>query len=1023
MKRPAATCLPAAARPRRGTPRGAATCLAAAFAALAVPAPAAGPAPPPANHRREVVGEAFAARAAAAAADVAAGPSVVSIEFAPRTARFVRLLIRRAHAGQPCIDELEVYGPDRADNLALASRGAVARASSLLPGYAIHAVEHLNDGRHGNHHSWIAATAGEEWAEIELPAPATVARVGFSRDREGRFSDRQVLAAEALLSLDGHSWQTAATLTRAAADLPQPMPTLTFPLEELPEMTWAGAVTHAFLLERDTWRRIDATDYLSPLVNDRPATPGGPPCWGRLARMDPLARTLAQFAGLLDRLAPLGLDLARERAELAALQHQAADPAAAASDALFLTARLAQRRLFFRDPRLAPLGRVLFAKRHPLQPSHNYSEHLDALFVPGGGVCVLHVPRDADGRLDPARAVVETLVDGSAGIVRHPVADYDARTIWFAYRPDRPEVDGWQPYWHLYAVGADGGAPRRLTDGPWHDFDPVPLPDGGLGFMSTRCQGRYLCWEPQAYVLHRIQPDGTGLRRLSFANISEWDPVVMRDGRILWTRSEYLDKGADFGHTLWAIRPDGCHPELVFGNDTPYCYGHAREVPGSGELVCTLISHGDHQGPIALLNPAAGPFDTAAITNITPDTRPQYQMDRSHHETFRDPAPVSRDHFLVSHAPGPRSHWGLYVIDRYGNRELLYLDPEISSKCPSPLGPRPRPPVLPEVTDPDLARQGLGQFVVQDVYQGLGPAVARGRARYVQVSQEMPAPLELLADGEYRSSHPGYQDFYATPIHLVHGPPQSYLTRTANALQPHAFRAGAAAPAPDGAATVTEHGGWPSYVAKAVLGTAPIADDGSASFTAPAGRVLYFHLLDEHHDELQRMRSVVQLQPGERRGCVGCHDPRTTAPPGRPGTPLARTAAPLDPPPWGAEPFAYEHVVQPVLDAHCTRCHDGAAGPAPDLRATRDPDRVPASYRSLVAGGWVHYFDWHYGARHFKAEPLSFGSLHSRLFTILRSQTHQSLPLTPADLRALKAWIDLNCPLWPDYRHRTSRQP
>ncbi len=42
----------------------------------------------------------------------------------------------------------------------------------------------------------------------------------------------------------------------------------------------------------------------------------------------------------------------------------------------------------------------------------------------------------------------------------------------------------------------------------------------------------------------------------------------MRDGRILWTRSEYLDKGADFGHTLWAIRPDGTHPELVFGNNT-----------------------------------------------------------------------------------------------------------------------------------------------------------------------------------------------------------------------------------------------------------------------------------------------------------------------------------------------------------------------------------------------------------------------------------------------------------------------
>ena len=59
----------------------------------------------------------------------------------------------------------------------------------------------------------------------------------------------------------------------------------------------------------------------------------------------------------------------------------------------------------------------------------------------------------------------------------------------------------------------------------------------------------------------------------------------MRDGRILWTRSEYLDKGADFGHTLWAIRPDGTHPELIFGNNTPNCYMNGREVPGTSETV------------------------------------------------------------------------------------------------------------------------------------------------------------------------------------------------------------------------------------------------------------------------------------------------------------------------------------------------------------------------------------------------------------------------------------------------------
>jgi hypothetical protein len=615
---------------------------------------------------------------------------------------------------------------------------------------------------------------------------------------------------------------------------------------------------------------------------------------------------------------------------------------------------------------------------------------------------------------------VESLFDGSKGIVRDTVSDFQARTLYFAYRPDQPEVAGWQSYWHLMAMDADGSNVRQLTSGPFHDFDPCPLPDGGLGFMSTRCKSLFLCWEPQAYVLHRMEPDGSKLRRLSFANVSEWNPTIMSDGRLLWTRSEYQDKGADFGHTLWSIRPDGTHPELVFGNNTPYGYGHAREVPNSNELVCTIISHGDHQGPIALIDRARSPYDTAAITNITPDTAPQYQMGRAHHETFRDPEPVSRDHFLVSHSPGPRSHWGLYLIDRYGNRELLYLDPAISSKCPSLLRPRPQPPMLPETSDPDLARQGLGQFTIQDVYQGLGPGIARGRVKFLQVSQEVAPPLEPLACGEFRSTHPSFQDFYATPIHHLAGPPRSYTTRTTNASQPHSFRSGTATAAADGLLTITERAGWPSYVAKAVLGTVPIAADGSTSFTAPAGAVLYFHLLDKDHNELQRMRSVVQLQPGERRGCVGCHDDRRHSPPLALRTPSPPVVA-LTPPPWGAVPFDYQRVVQPVLDAKCVSCHSGKPGGQIDLRGQLDAQRVPTSYRSLISGGWVHYFDWHYGSRHFKAEPLTFGSRKSKLFEMLDRPAHPEVLLEPNEMRALKGWIDLNCPLWPDYQYRPDR--
>ena len=100
-------------------------------------------------------------------------------------------------------------------------------------------------------------------------------------------------------------------------------------------------------------------------------------------------------------------------------------------------------------------------------------------------------------------------------------------------------------------------------------------------------------------------------------------------------RSEYLDKGADFGHTLWAIRPDGTHPELIFGNNTLNCYANGREVPGSSEILCTLVSHGgDLNGPIALIDVTKGRFNPQAITNITPDVKPHYHMSWAKQQCF-----------------------------------------------------------------------------------------------------------------------------------------------------------------------------------------------------------------------------------------------------------------------------------------------------------------------------------------------------------------------------------------------------
>jgi hypothetical protein len=706
--------------------------------------------------------------------------------------------------------------------------------------------------------------------------------------------------------------------------------------------------------------------------------------WRKFDSSASLTRVLRQTKQMLDRFSAKGLDVSKERAELARFRRRRRtlrrSPAAAANlHQLFLQARFAKRRLFLRAPELAALQRILFVKRHPFEPSHNYSVILDAEGGPGGGVCVLEIPRRG-GLLEPGRAKLTTLFAAGNGIARDPVAGFDAARIYFGYRPSRDD------YFHVYVMNADGTGVKQITHGPFHDYFPCPLPDGGLAFISTRCKARFLCWRPQAFVLFRMDAAGNNIQPLSYANISEWTPSVMNDGRIIWMRSEYIDKGADFGHTLWAIRPDGTHPELIFGNNTLNCYANGREVPDSTEILCTLVSHGgDLNGPIALIDVARGRFNPQAISNITPDVEPHYHMSWAKQQCFRDPFPISRDYFLCSHAPFDK--FGLYVIDRYGNRELLYLDPEIGSMSPTPFEPVATPPVLTKNVGPVDKSQPRGRFFVADVYSGLEPAVEVGTVKYIRVCQEVRADLIRLPSGEYQNDHRPFKDWYATPIHKVKGP---Y--------------------------------GWPSYVAKADLGIAPVQEDGSASFYAPAGRVLYFQVLDEDFNEIQRMRSVVQLQAGEKRGCIGCHEDRMSTP--RPVTPrpMAARRKPdlLQPPPWGAVPFSYEKVVQPVWDARCIRCHDAGDKQQIDLTAVLDSNGVPASYRTLIEQGWVHYFDYKYGREHSKAEPLTFGTLKSKLWTVL-DDGHYNVRLTNDEIYRVKCWTDLNCPLWPDYTFRPER--
>jgi hypothetical protein len=131
--------------------------------------------------------------------------------FAPLTARFVRFTVTATTDGtEPCVDELEVYGPGGLSNLALASAGARPSASSVYEGSPLHKVEHVNDGRLGNGRSWISRERGAGWVQVELPKACVIDRVVWGRDRERKYRDRLAREYRVEVSADGTHWKAVA---------------------------------------------------------------------------------------------------------------------------------------------------------------------------------------------------------------------------------------------------------------------------------------------------------------------------------------------------------------------------------------------------------------------------------------------------------------------------------------------------------------------------------------------------------------------------------------------------------------------------------------------------------------------------------------------------------------------------------------------------------------------------------------------------------------------------------------------
>ena len=624
---------------------------------------------------------------------------------------------------------------------------------------------------------------------------------------------------------------------------------------------------------------------------------------------------------------------------------------------------------------------------------------------PGGGLYVLRNFKGCPTLVDVLAKSVLTNgpLKGKAlvgGAYLRPDLSFDARRIVFAWNNIKDRC------YHIYTVNVDGSNLTALTDGPvnyyqpgyedssHNDFDPIWMPDGRIVFISERRGGYQRCTNNRPimnYVLHSMKDDGSDLIRISYHETNEWDPSVDRDGKIVYTRWDYIDRDDCIAHHLWTCYPDGRDPRGPHGNyplplsfEGRRCHGqvvdtlagdlghepwtpeecnkingrvwrpigewYIRAIPNSAKYIATAAGHHLHSfGHLVMIDTRLP--DDGKMQQVKGITTGQSEFNDTPEDEFGAAWPLSEDFYLTTHRQN------LLLLDRFGNMELL---------CPASRDPgQVRPCDV-----PDSARSPA-DAACNSVCDAAGRA--SGRRRRVRLGEHHQRLRGRHADAaghadQVAAGHPG-----DPTAQLAHG-------RAAAGLRHGEPRAHAAGRRAGGGRRQRAASGRPSG-----------GKSTSNFWTSEAWRC----------GRCGRGRSCIQARPSVAPAATS----RPTIPPrGRRQVPLAFRRAPSELAPEvadGAIPFNWHRLAEPVLKARCAACH---------AREKKGPDM---SYASLEP----YSFHYVFGLQGYsngcqvvdgsRSLPGKFGAMASRLFKHLDA-SHHGVSLTPDEFRRITLWLDCN---------------
>jgi len=518
--------------------------------------------------------------------------------------------------------------------------------------------------------------------------------------------------------------------------------------------------------------------------------------------------------------------------------------------------------------------------------------------------------------------------------------------------------------WNVFEVKLNNGDCKKLIDNPEPDlefYDGTYLPDGriiansNIGYQGVPCVNGS---DPVGNMV-LYTPQSKNLRRLTFDQDANWNPVIMNNGRVMYTRWEYTDLTHYYTRIVMNMNPDGTEQKALYGSGSmfPNSTFDVQPLPGYASAFVGIISghHGvARSGRLILFDPAKARKGAAGMLQEIPHrNRPIVEEVKDRlvdgvWPQFIKPSPLNDTYFLVAAKLDKNDLWGIYLVDKFDNVTCLhkmegegYISPIAVRKTVTP------PAILDRVKLDDKQ----ATVFIQDIYEGEGlKGIPRGTVKSLRLHAYEYAYVQTQSD------------------HNWHG------------IQ----------------------SGWDI---KRMLGTVPVEEDGSVIFKIPANTPVSIQPLDKDGVAVQWMRSWLTGQPGEIVSCVGCHEDQNQIV--IPKRVIASQKAPhaLTPPEGGTRSFTFDLEVQPILDRACIACHNGE-GKAFDLRGgKKDGKGYGTSYLNL------HPYVHRQGGEGDMVVlyPYEYHPNTSELVRLLK-KGHYNVQLTDAEWRKIYNWIDYNAP-------------